>query len=98
MSEPKVSTDPTSFNTPAYDCLSADQIDNVGRALISLLREVTVLNDRVMVLESFLEQQGVTSLEAIDTFQPDEAFAKRSREAMGRIIEPVIDSLRGADQ
>ena len=89
--------DPTSFNTPQYDCLTPGQIDNLGRALVSLLREVTVLNDRVMVLEAVLEQNGVTTAEAIDTFQPDAAFEARSKEAMARIITPVIDSMRGAD-
>lgn len=89
--------DPRSFNLPDQQCLKPDQIDNVGRALLTLSREVAVLTDRVMVLEELLDRNGMVASEAIDTFQPDDAFAARSQEALGRLVQNVLASLQGAD-
>ena len=92
-----MSSDPKSFNLPEGALLSEAQIDNLGRALITLTREVCVLNDRVQVMETLLDQQGVVATEAVDTFQPDEAFQSHSEEAMGTIIGNVMAALQGAD-
>ncbi len=87
--------DPKDFNLPQADFLKPEQIDNVGRALISLMREVAVLNDRVLVLEELLERgEGVTH-EAVDSFVPDEAFTARSEASMQQTIEGVLTALRG---
>lgn len=97
MSETKRNSDPKSFNLPDQDCLRPEQMDNLGRALISLTREVAVLTDRVLVLEEVLGQQGALARDAVDAFQPDEAFQARSDEAIGRIVSNVLASLQGAD-
>ena len=89
--------DPASFNTPEVEYLQADKLDNVARALITLLREVAVLNDRVMVLEEVLEGEGISVREKVDTYQPSEEFQVRADKAMQQIIAPVIASLTGAD-
>ena len=89
--------DPQSFNTPDVEYLRPEKIDNVARALISLLREVAVLNDRVMVLEEVLEGEGIAVREKVDTYQPSEEFQKRADASMQHIIAPVIASLTGAD-
>jgi hypothetical protein len=88
---------PRSFNEPEADYLSPDHIDNVARALLNLAREVAVLTDRTLVLEELLEKQGVVAREAIETYQPDEAFQTRSDAAMARILENVISALQGRD-
>ena len=89
--------DPTSFNLPQDPLLGEAQIDNVGRALIALMREVVVLNDRVQVMESLLDKNGIVASDAIDTFQPDEGFQASSEAAMGAIIGNVMAALQGAD-
>ena len=89
--------DPKSFNTPDSEILKAENIDNVARALLTLTREVAVLNDRVMVLEEMLEQEGVVVREAIDTYQPTEEFQARSDKSMQTIIRTVLAALQGAD-
>ena len=89
--------DPKSFNTPATEILKADHIDNVARAVLTLTREVAVLNDRVLVLEELLEQQGVVASEAIDTYQPSEAFQARADKSMQAITSAVIAALQGSD-
>lgn len=89
--------DPKSFNTPATEILKAGHIDNVARAVLTLTREIAVLNDRVMVLEELLEKNGVVASEAIDTYQPSEAFQARADKSMQAITGAVIAALQGAD-
>ena len=89
--------DPKSFNLPDGEMLRPDNLDNVARALLSLLREVAVLNDRVLTLEQVLEDEGIAVKDKIEGFEPDEAFDRMSDEAMQRVMTPVITSLRGAD-
>lgn len=91
------SIEPKSFNLPDVSCLGPEQIDNLGRALLSLTRELAVMSDRVLVLEELLAKQGAIAEGAVDSFQPDEAFTARSEEAMGKIISCVLASLHGAD-
>jgi len=89
--------DPKSFNLPDGALLGEAQIDNLGRALINLMREVVVLNDRVQVMEALLDRHSVVASEAIDTFQPDESFKAASEAAMGTIVGNVMAALQGAD-
>lgn len=89
--------DPKSFNLPEGTLLGEAQLDNVGRALITLMREVVVLNDRVQVMETLLDQNGIVASEAIDTFQPDETYQTKSEAAMSAIVGNVMAALQGAD-
>lgn len=89
--------DPKSFNTPSAEILKAGNIDNLARAVLTLTREIAVLNDRVLVLEEMLEQNGVVAREAIDTYQPSEAFQARADQSMQAITGAVIAALQGAD-
>lgn len=97
MAQDDKASDPKSFNLPEGALLSEAQIDNLGRALITLTREMCVLNDRVQVMETLLDRQGVVLSDAIDTFQPDEAFQERSEATMGAIIGNVMAALQGTD-
>jgi len=90
--------DPRDFNTPENRILGPEHVDNLARAVLSLTREVAVLTDRVMVIETLLEREGVVSVEAIDTFQPDQAFQKRVDAAMATITAGVVAALQGSDR
>ena len=90
--------DPRDFNTPDNQILGPEHVDNLARAVLSLTREVAVLTDRVMVIETLLEREGVVTVEAIDTFEPDAAFQKRIDAAMATITAGVITALQGADR
>lgn len=91
-------TDPRDYNTPEGQIMGEGQVDNLARAVLSLTREVAVLTDRVMVLETLLERQGVVTSEAVDTFQPDAAFQQRVDAAVAAISGGVIAALQGADR
>ncbi|MEP3225584.1 MAG: hypothetical protein ABJO01_06385 [Parasphingorhabdus sp.] len=87
--------DPKSFNFPDGSLLLPEQTDNLGRALISLLREVCVLTDRQLILEQALADQGIDVSHAVNNYQPDEALQKRLDDKTGAIIDSVIGDLTG---
>lgn len=90
-----MSIDPRSFNLPDTQNLGVEQIDNVGRAVITLAREVCVLTDRLAVLESVLADKGVDVADAIDGHQPDEALQERIDRLTGKIIADLVAALKG---
>jgi hypothetical protein len=88
-----MSDDPKSFNMPAIQGLRADQIDNLGRAVLGLTREVCVLTDRLAVMEAVLAERGIDISEAVDTHQPDAALQARIDAQVERIISEVLGAL-----
>jgi len=89
--------DPKSFNLPDAQYLKPDHVDSVARALLSLTRELCVLNDRVLVLEEVLAEKGIEVSKAVDNYRPGEDFQKKTDVVTGRIIRNVIASLRGSE-
>jgi hypothetical protein len=89
--------DPRDYNTPGGQIMGEAHIDNLARAVLTLTREVAVLTDRVLVLETLLEAKGVVTSEAIDTYQPDDAFQQRANAAVAAISGAVIAALHGTD-
>ncbi len=85
-----MSVDPKTFNRPQIEALGADKVDNLGRAVLTLTKEVCVLLDRQAVLEAKLEEAGITTREALDTWEPDEATQKRIDDQMGAVIQAVV--------
>lgn len=90
-----MSSDPKDYNFPKGDLLRPEQIDNLGRALISLTREVCVLTDRQMVLEQVLAEKGIDVADAVDSYQPDDATQKRLDGATRTIIDSIIGEISG---
>ena len=90
-----MNVDPKSFNNPAYTGLAPHKIDDLGRAILTLTKEVCVLADRLAVLETKLEEAGVVDREMLDTWEPDEAAQARIDERMGAIIKAVLKELTG---
>jgi len=55
--------------------LTADQIDHLGLALITLAKELWVMKDRQMLMEAFLMQKGL--LPDLEMQQPSAELAQR---------------------
>ena len=89
------SSDPTSFNFPPSNALGSEKMDDLGRALISLTREICVLTDRQVVLEKLLEDAGIVAGEAIDRFQPDGELQARIDARTAAIVNSVVGELLG---
>lgn len=94
----KMKKDPRNYNTPDKQIMGVEHVDNIARAVLTLTREVAVLTDRVLVIETLLEKEGVVTSEAVDTFQPDDTFQKRADAAVSAISAGVIAALQGADR
>lgn len=90
-----MSVDPKDFNFPQADLLRPEQLDNLGRALLSLTREICVLTDRQMVLEKILADKGIDVADAVDTYQPDETVQSQLDERTGAIIKTIVSDLTG---
>ena len=85
--------DPRSYNTPELKALLPEQIDNLGRAVISLTREICVLTDRLAVTEAVLAARGLDIADAVDTHQPDAALQGRIDRQVNRIISQILGTL-----
>jgi hypothetical protein len=88
-----MSDDPRSYNTPELKALMPEQIDNLGRAIISLTREVCVLTDRMAVTEAVLAARGIDIADAVDTHQPDAALQARIDAQVNQIIGDILNTL-----
>ncbi len=88
-----MSEDPRSYNTPDLKALLPEQLDNLGRAVISLTREICVLTDRMAVTEAVLAARGIDIAEAVDTHQPDAALQQRIDAQVNRIIGDMLSTL-----
>ncbi len=85
--------DPRSYNTPELRAFIPEQIDNLGRAVITLTREICVLTDRLAVTEAVLAERGIEIAEAIETHQPDAALQGRIDTQVNRIIAEILATL-----
>lgn len=89
------SNDPTSFNFPPSDALKPEKMDDMGRALISLTREICVLTDRQAVLEKLLEDAGLIGSDAIDSFQPGAELQAKIDARTSAVVKSVVNELLG---
>ncbi len=90
-----MSVDPKSFNMPDADALGPEQIDDLGRAVLTLTKELCVLIDRQVIVEKLLEDAGIATAEQIDTYQPDDALQKVIDARTSEVVRAVIGELSG---
>jgi hypothetical protein len=88
-----MSDDPRSYNTPDLKALLPEQIDNLGRAVITLAREICVLTDRMAVTEAVLAARGIDIADAVDTHAPDAALQARIDAQVNRIASDILTTL-----
>ncbi|PXA76013.1 hypothetical protein DMC25_24185 [Caulobacter sp. D4A] len=94
---------PKTFERPISEpvnrrMLTADQIDDLGEAILSLTREVWVLTDRVHVLEAVLESHGVLANAEVDNFQPGPELQAQLNAKRDAIVQNLLRSLRAAPE
>jgi hypothetical protein len=75
--------------------LKADDIDNVGQAVLTLAKELWVLKDRQMVTEAVLAKRGIDISEEISTFQPDPALEARLKSEREAMVKKLMQDLSG---
>ncbi|MBL0923119.1 MAG: hypothetical protein IBJ12_01450 [Sphingomonadaceae bacterium] len=73
--------------------LSADNIDDLGRALLLLANEVAVLADRQKVLEAVLAERGIDVSDAVRDYQPSGKVAEDIASGHARLAKLIVDAL-----
>ena len=73
--------------------LQPDQLDDLGRSLLLLARELWVTKDRQRILEAVLEARGITVVEAIRDHQPDAALAADLKAERDRFTLALLAAL-----
>lgn len=70
--------------------LAPKDVDKLGEAVLSLAREIWVLTDRQMVLEQVLADAGTDVREAVEKYQPDEAFTEKLSQRRQAMIGELL--------
>lgn len=73
--------------------LRAEDLDRLGKTLITLAQELWVVKDRQKVLEAALAEAGVMAPDAVEIFQPDEELSGRLESERAAFIEQVLGAL-----
>ncbi len=73
--------------------LSADSIDDLGRALLLLANEVAVLADRQKVLEAVLAERGIEVSDAVRDYQPSGQVAEEIAAGHARLAKLIVDAI-----
>jgi hypothetical protein len=73
--------------------LAANQIDDVGRAVLTLASEVWVLTDRQMVMEAALADRGIEL--DLDRYQLSPGLAAKLDAQRKQFIASLIETLTG---
>lgn len=73
--------------------LRPEDIDKLGKALVTLTGELWVVKDRLRILEAALADAGVIVPEAVDQFQPDAALQEVLGKDRAQLIEQVLGAL-----
>jgi hypothetical protein len=73
--------------------LKPEQLDDLGRAVLWLARELWVTRDRLAVIEAVLDARGLDVSAAVADFQPDAALAARLSAERRALVEGLIATL-----
>lgn len=78
--------------------LRPDDIDRLGKALLTLASEVWALRDRQRLLEAALAEAGVRLPVPLDEFQPDAGLQAELAADREAFIGSLIQALRGTER
>ncbi len=78
--------------------LRPQDLDRLGQALITVTQELSVVKDRVRVLEAALIQNGTLSSEAVDRLQPDEKLQQVLEQDRQALINSLLNVLAPVEQ
>lgn len=82
----------------AHNYLNDTNVDDLGRMVQSLLSEIWILRDRMLVMEDLLAKQGVITSDAIDNHEWTPEEANRVEALRDQMIGTVLGSPLGAQE
>ena len=71
--------------------LAPEQIDDLGRAVLTLASELWVLTDRQILMEAALAERGIDL--DLDRYQPSEALTAKLDAQRKQFIATLIETL-----
>lgn len=73
--------------------LQPEDLDRLGKALITLAKELWVVKDRQRILEAALAAQGITSSELLDGWEPDATLSEALQKDRAAFIDSLLKAL-----
>jgi hypothetical protein len=73
--------------------LAPGQIDELGKAVLLLARELWTVKDRQLILEAALAERGVDVRDLVRDWQPDAALAAELAAERKRFVETLLATL-----
>ena len=73
--------------------LRSEDIDRLGKALITLAKELWVLKDRQAILEAALQDAGITTSELLDNYEPGAKLSEKLSQERATLINELINTL-----
>ena len=73
-----------------HECVVTGQI---GKAVITLAKELWVVKDRQRVLEAALADKGIVTSELLDGWEPDEALTSALEQDRAAFIDSLLKAL-----
>lgn len=86
------SENPSPENLPLQN-LQPEDLDRLGKAVITLAKELWVLKDRQRVLEAALADKGILTSELLDGWQPDAALSAALEKDRAAFIDSLLKAL-----
>ena len=77
----------------ALNNLRPDDLDRLGKAVITLAQELWVIKDRQRVLEAALAEKGITTSELLDGWEPDAALTATLEKDRAALIDTLLKTL-----
>ena len=68
-------------------------LDQLGKALITLAQELWIVKDRQRVLEAALAAKGLTSSEVLDGWEPDAALTAMLEQDRSALIDALLNAM-----
>ena len=80
-----------------YSNLRGTDVDRLGKALLTLAKELWVVKDRQALLEAALADAGIVASELVDRYEPDTALQEQLAAERAAFIEQLLHSLEQRD-
>ena len=77
--------------------LQSQDLDRLGKAVITLAKELWVMKDRQRVLEAALADKGIVTSDLLDGWEPDDALQAALEHDRAALIDSLLKALERSD-
>ena len=77
--------------------LQSQDLDRLGKAVITLAKELWVMKDRQRVLEAALADKDIVTSDLLDGWEPDDALQAALEHDRAALIDSLLKALERSD-